>query len=322
MNNPLVSIIIPTYNRAHLIGETLDSILAQTYKNWECIIVDDGSTDNSAEVIGDYVRKDSRFQYHKRPESHKPGGNGARNYGFEVSKGEYINWFDSDDIMLKDKISIESEALTKYSVDFIVSKRKYFNHKNNSFFNYDFKTEDVSFESFAIDYISWHTPDLMVKRKVIEGKVKFNEQMTAGQEYNFNCKLLLITNKLYYTDKFLTLRRFSKDSIQGKRDLDSSIHQKKLFESHWLNYMDIKMLANSPKFNRYSLLQCVQSYFQIGNAIQLPKNFGKELRKVFPRRFIWFYAGLLSKKIHGGNYFFYQLLKNKEVFNTYKSKKN
>lgn len=63
--NELISIIIPTYNRSHLIRETLDSILAQTHKNWECIVVDDGSTDETEDVLNEYVKKDNRFQYHK-----------------------------------------------------------------------------------------------------------------------------------------------------------------------------------------------------------------------------------------------------------------
>ena len=66
-STPLISIIIPTYNRAHLIGETLDSILVQTYPNWECIVVDDGSTDTTADVMREYIKKDNRFQYHQRP---------------------------------------------------------------------------------------------------------------------------------------------------------------------------------------------------------------------------------------------------------------
>ena len=98
--NQLVSIIIPTYNRAHLIGETLDSILAQTYTNWECIIIDDGSSDDTLEVIDNYIKKDNRFQYYRRPVERSKGPNVCRNFGYELSKGEYINWFDSDDVML------------------------------------------------------------------------------------------------------------------------------------------------------------------------------------------------------------------------------
>ena len=98
MNNPLVSIIIPTYNRAHFIGETLESVIAQTYENWECIVVDDGSTDYTDELMEYYCKKDTRIQYHHRPDIKPRGANACRNYGFGVSKGEYINWFDSDDL--------------------------------------------------------------------------------------------------------------------------------------------------------------------------------------------------------------------------------
>ncbi|TXE17118.1 glycosyltransferase family 2 protein [Psychroserpens burtonensis] len=83
--SPLVSIIIPTFNRADLIGETLDSVLTQTYANWECLVGDDGSTDGTEEVLQNYVLKDIGFQYFKRPDTHLAGGNGARNYGFQFS---------------------------------------------------------------------------------------------------------------------------------------------------------------------------------------------------------------------------------------------
>lgn len=63
----LISIIIPTFNRAHIILKTLDSISTQTYLNWECIIVDDGSTDNTEEVLLSYCSNDSRFKFFKRP---------------------------------------------------------------------------------------------------------------------------------------------------------------------------------------------------------------------------------------------------------------
>ena len=114
--NPLVSIIIPTYNRAHLIKETLDSVLTQTYTNWECIIVDDGNSDNTEEVINSYIAKDQRFKYCHRPSEHLPGGNGARNFGFKKSKGDLIQWFDDDDVMHKNKLSIQVKSLlnTKY----------------------------------------------------------------------------------------------------------------------------------------------------------------------------------------------------------------
>jgi glycosyltransferase involved in cell wall biosynthesis len=123
-DQPLVSIIIPTYNRAHLIGVTLHSVVSQTYLNWECIIVDDGSSDNTDEVVGEYVKKDSRFKYYHRPEEHLLGGNGARNYGFKMSKGEYVNWLDSDDLFSENKIDDQVKLNNKARFGVVTNKCK------------------------------------------------------------------------------------------------------------------------------------------------------------------------------------------------------
>ena len=85
--NELVSIIIPVYNRASLLPETLDSIVAQSYKNFECILVDDGSTDNSIEIANIYTSKDKRFKVFSRPSNIKKGANACRNIGFFKSSG-------------------------------------------------------------------------------------------------------------------------------------------------------------------------------------------------------------------------------------------
>lgn len=90
----MISIIVPCYNQAKYLPETLDSVLAQTYEDWECIIVNDGSPDNTEEVAKDYCDKDSRFKY-----AYKENGGlaDARNFGIKASMGEYILPLDSDD---------------------------------------------------------------------------------------------------------------------------------------------------------------------------------------------------------------------------------
>ena len=114
-NHPLISIIIPTYNRAHLIGETLESVMAQTYTNWECLVVDDGSTDNTHEVANSYVLNDSRFIFVKN--ERKKGAQGARNTGILHAKGEFIQFFDSDDIMLPTTVETLINELQKSGAD-------------------------------------------------------------------------------------------------------------------------------------------------------------------------------------------------------------
>ncbi|WP_317897484.1 glycosyltransferase [Aurantibacillus circumpalustris] len=90
----IISIIIPAYNYGNYLGECLDSVLAQTYSNWECVIVDNGSTDNTAQVAKSYVAKDPRFIY---VHTEQKGVSFARNKAIELSKGKFILPLDADD---------------------------------------------------------------------------------------------------------------------------------------------------------------------------------------------------------------------------------
>ena len=96
-----ISLITAYCNEELLLSRCLESVANQSFKNFELILIDDGSTDNTDDVLAGYCKKDSRFQYHHRPKERPKGGNAARNYGFELSNGEYIQWFDDDDILLK-----------------------------------------------------------------------------------------------------------------------------------------------------------------------------------------------------------------------------
>lgn len=100
--NPTISIIIPIYNTEKYLRRCLDSIVAQTYKDFECIIVDDGSTDGSGKICDEYVAKDNRFKvFHKK----NGGVSSARNLGLDNAKGEYIAFCDADDYVKENWLS-------------------------------------------------------------------------------------------------------------------------------------------------------------------------------------------------------------------------
>lgn len=101
-----VSIITPTYNRAHFIGRCIDSVLMQTVSDWELIVIDDGSVDNTEEIVSSYVSRDARIKYFKI-ENGGPGN--ARNVGFDKSSGQYITYLDSDDEYFPNKIAAQLE---------------------------------------------------------------------------------------------------------------------------------------------------------------------------------------------------------------------
>lgn len=87
MTNPLISVIVPCYNQAQYLDECLQSVVEQTYPNWECIIVNDGSPDNTEEIALQWTEKDSRFIYIKKENG---GLSSARNAGLEIAKGKWI----------------------------------------------------------------------------------------------------------------------------------------------------------------------------------------------------------------------------------------
>ena len=94
-----VSIIIPTFNSSKHIKATLDNVLSQTYTNWECILVDDGSIDLTETISINYQEKDQRFQLYKRPEDLPKGPSSARNYGVTKAKGDFLIFLDADDLL-------------------------------------------------------------------------------------------------------------------------------------------------------------------------------------------------------------------------------
>lgn len=102
MTKGLVSVIMPTYNCAKFIAETLDSIQAQTYENWEVIIVDDCSKDNTKEIVDEYIAKDARIKYHCLETN--SGAAVARTTAMKMAEGEYMAFCDSDDLWMPDKL--------------------------------------------------------------------------------------------------------------------------------------------------------------------------------------------------------------------------
>ena len=105
MSNKLVSIITPTYNCAKFIAKTIDSVLAQTYENWEMIIVDDRSEDNTKEIVEKYVQRDSRIKYHILEKN--SGAAVARTTAMKIARGSYMAFLDSDDLWMPDKLELQ-----------------------------------------------------------------------------------------------------------------------------------------------------------------------------------------------------------------------
>lgn len=121
--NILVSIIVPCYNQGQYIDECLQSVLDQTHENWECILVNDGSTDDTKEKIEKWIARDSRFKYYYQENS---GVSGTRNLGLKHASGKFIQFLDSDDVMHVDKIKLSLNGLQDKNYNLIVTNFKTF----------------------------------------------------------------------------------------------------------------------------------------------------------------------------------------------------
>ena len=183
--NPLVTIIIPIFNRAEIICETLDSVLAQTYNNWECVLVDDGSTDATLEVIENYQKADKRFQWFNRPERMRKGPSSCRNYGLKQAIGEYVIFLDSDDLLanfcLEKRIDFtknnsefdfwifKMKTFKEISTDHdLIFNQMNFKNKNENDYYYELFLEGKN--PFAITCPLW-------KRKTLEDLNGFDENL-------------------------------------------------------------------------------------------------------------------------------------------------
>jgi glycosyltransferase involved in cell wall biosynthesis len=211
----LISIIIPTYNRAGMIGATLDSVIAQTYTNWECIVVDDGSTDDSVEVLKSYEAKDKRIRCFSGLQKYEKGANSCRNYGFEQSVGEFVQFFDSDDLMLPIMLQKKVEAIRAYpQVDFIVSKMSEQTAAEMVYPQYDMDSNNRIYDYLAYK-IYFLTPGPLFRKSFLMGKKLFTPGLRRYQEWEFYSRLVVNGCNYRVVDEYHCIRTMHDDSIRN-----------------------------------------------------------------------------------------------------------
>ena len=210
--NKLISIIIPTFNRAHLILHTLESIKNQTYNEWECIIVDDGSTDNTEDVLKKYIDTDSRFRYFKRPLNHTKGPSSCRNFGFYKSTGAYIKWFDSDDILLPDALEKQISYMDD-EVDVVVSKLELKNLEKNETIEVNEIFSNLLIEDYLLGNVSFYVSGPLWKREFLVNKELFDEKIRNLDDWDFNLRMMYNKPHIFFLDEVIAIYRIHEDSL-------------------------------------------------------------------------------------------------------------
>lgn len=274
-----VSIIMATYNRAHFIEETLLSIQKQTFTDWECLIIDDGGTDNTKERITPILEQDSRFQYSKRSDNYIKGLPGSRNYGLDVAKGDYIIFFDDDDIPHPQNLELCVLELNDPTISFCRYIREVFYEDFNYVFDYS-----KTYTSFYIDKrdiqrmlnneLQFNSCAVMWKLACFE-KNRFAEQLMYAEEWELYSRIvssgfrgISINKSLFYGRKHPnsnTGEFYRKKPIRRRSNADAILLVvQNLKEKQLLTYsLKRYFVALSIDFEEYNLFQNIINVLEL-----------------------------------------------------------
>ncbi len=216
--DPKVSVIIPTYNRAHLVGRAIQSVLNQTFKDFELIVVDDGSTDNTDDIIKEFQKKDDRITYLKHKKN--KGGSAARNAGIKASRGEYIAFQDSDDEWLSKKLEKQMRVFNSASLEIGVVYTGFWRIENNRKIYIPAswvvqKEGKIYKELLKGNFVT--TQSILVRKVCFDRVGYFDEDLPRLQDWE-----LVIRLSKYYDfkciDESLLTSHFTPDSISANQD--------------------------------------------------------------------------------------------------------
>lgn len=274
----VVSIIMPVFNTGEILRIAVDSILHQTYKEWELLLVDDGSTDQSPKICDDYSLKDSRIKvYHK-----KNGGIcDARNFGIRHATSEYIAFCDHDDEYLPDLLEKSIEAIIKYKPSCLKYRnyRIYDNgrtdklpiYENNSMYFNEFGVEIAKYAS--LDYFGTIWTHIYLRDIIVNNQLQFDTSYKhGGEDFDFNIRYFRYVNSIVILNDVL-YKHYVRNALSTSSKVYTDLYDKNLEKVNKLN-----ALINSHKVEK----ECYVSYnylFFIIQQIRFILSYGAKLSK-------------------------------------------
>lgn len=313
----LISIIIPCYNYGWLISETLESVLKQSYSEWECIIIDDGSSDNTKQVVQAFVAKDERFKYVYQTNG---GMSSARNNGLKIAKGSYIQFLDSDDLLAPAKLSVQAAYLdANPAIDIVYSDVRFFHHDNATLVSRSFDMSDTPWERRIegkgeavigplVEYNDLVINSPLIRAELIHKAGLYNESLRSVEDWEFwiRCAVSGAAFKYLPTDEsawaFVRVHATSTSQNRG-RMLEYTFQMRQ----HLASTLEKANLAQSAKINSQGLVLIVEKQAMRGFA-QGNKRLGFEK--------FWQLARMTNKYLYyfrSSVYWFRNATKNKEA---------
>lgn len=273
--NPLVSVVMPTYNHARYLGRALQSLLDQTYTNWEAIVIDNHSTDNTDEVMANFT--DSRITYLK---IHNNGVIAAsRNAGILAAKGEWIAFLDSDDWWTVDKLQVCFDSVN-HKVDLVYHDLEIVSEQSRVFRRKIIKSRQVN-APVLIDLLengnALSTSSVMVRLKLLNEVEGMNESpnMVAAEDYNTWLRISQLTDGFKYVSKQLGFYQLHNQGISSQKEMSKPV----LFATS--DFLDFLTHSEKNKFKgnlsytkgRYNYL--AGRYNQVNKDLWIAFRYGK-----------------------------------------------
>ena len=217
MNNPLVSIIMPAYNVEKYISDSINSVINQTYQNWELIVIDDCSSDRTRDIVKKFTLKDNRIKsIFTKQNSGKPAI--AKNYAYDIVTGDFIAFLDSDDLWLKDKLEKQIRVLNGSDFKLCYAGGYLIDENGNEIGSFLPKYDNgYIFKKMLFRY-EINNQSVLIKKDVFE---RFNENITIGEDYNLFMNIIF-RHKVCNIKEKLIKYRIHKKSITKKGRIDLS----------------------------------------------------------------------------------------------------
>lgn len=211
-----VSVIIPCYNQATYLPETLEAVLGQTIQDWECIIVNDGSIDDTEAIAKNYCRQDQRIRYISQTNK---GLSAARNAGLLRAKGDYVQFLDADDVLLPAKLEKQVALLEQTDTDVCVCRHTMFTTTPTQ--TWDNQMSAAVYNLTAIGFLyDWGRTfvvaihaGLFRKQFLSTNQILFNEKITACEDWLFWCTLVQKGARFVELNEKLALYRVHETSM-------------------------------------------------------------------------------------------------------------
>jgi glycosyltransferase involved in cell wall biosynthesis len=221
---PLVTLVIPTHGRRELVEQTLDSVRAQTLTNFEAIVIDDHSPDDTALYLGQLAGRDSRFRVMTR-QGPIGGANVARNQGLAAARGQFVVFLDSDDLLESDCLQLRAAFLQQHpELDFSVHAMRLFHHQpNDTDLTWNTLTDEDDFERYLRLDGPWQTAAAIWRRTALERVGPWDPQLLSLQDMDYHIRALAAGLKYEKIDAWdchyrMPLNRKSITSANRTRD--------------------------------------------------------------------------------------------------------